>query len=248
MSYSRETIQRYDEIARYYSSDWRGEFSSDLQIVADRFLHMVGKDKAVLLDAGVGTGKVARYFYELGHSVVGLDLSAGMLREFTANISNIVEGHGMPLLADMRRIPLESSSFDGVWCMASLVHIRKGEKPQVIREFNRVLKPGGVLFISVQNKLSSKHIRRMIESLFFDIGYDENNEFYRKLLSLVEILDNIKEFPLRVREGYALLDQRHWFFPSRGELIEMVKEAGFEVIEVTPLFSKRISIFARKNE
>ncbi len=248
MSYSKETIQRYDEIAHYYSSDWRGEFSSDLQIVADHFLHMIGKDKAVLLDAGVGTGKVARYFCELGHSVVGLDLSSGMLREFVANISNIVERQGKPLLGDMREIPLDSRSFDGVWCMASLVHIRKGEKPQVINEFNRVLKPGGVLFISVQNKLSSKHIRRMIESLFFDIGYDEYNKFYRKFLSLAEILDNIGEIPLRIREGYALLDRRHWFFPSRGELIEIVKEAGFEVVEVTSLFSKRISIFARKNE
>lgn len=245
MSYLKETIRRYNEIAPTYSSDWRGELSGDIRVLADEFLRVIGTSRATILDAGAGTGKVSRYFSESGHHVVGLDLSPGMLREVVSNPFFNAEQE-FPVLGDMLSLPIESNSFDGVWCMASLVHIKKEDRPRAISEFYRVLKPDGVLCISVQNKLSPKHLRRMVESAFFEIGYDENNSIYRRPLSLGEILSNMKDFPSRIKDGYAFLDGRHWFFPSQKELKEAIASLGFALLKLNSSFSKRIVILAKK--
>ena len=94
------------------------------------------------LDGACGTGRHARYLADLGHEVVGVDVTAGMLDRARTNVpeANFIE-------ADMREIPCEDQAFDAVVCALALAHLEDLSPP--VAELARVLRSGGRMVISV---------------------------------------------------------------------------------------------------
>lgn len=100
---------------------------------------------STILDAGCGVGRDLEIFSGAGFNTIGLDLCQNMVelaRQHSPN-SQIIHG-------DMRNIPLPSDSVDGVWACASLVHLAFQDTIVAIREIARVVRPGGLIFISVK--------------------------------------------------------------------------------------------------
>ena len=84
------------------------------------------------------------WFEAQGATVTSIDLSAGMLAVARRTAD------GPLLMMDMRALAFRSASFDGAWCCASLLHLPKSEAPQALRAIRRVLKPGGMLMLCIQ--------------------------------------------------------------------------------------------------
>ena len=97
-----------------------------------------------ILDVGCGAGRDMAWLEAHGAIVTGIDLSSGMLAEAKNRV------RGTLLEMDMRNLGFPDGSFDVVWSIASLLHIPKAEASGVIGEFNRVLRPGGYLVLSLQ--------------------------------------------------------------------------------------------------
>lgn len=95
-----------------------------------------------ILDLGCRTGAFTRNFLD-GNQVVGLDVDRTAL--------NVAAGFGIePVLADIEApLPFDDESFDAVIAGEVLEHVRFPEA--VLREVQRVLRPGGVLVGSVPN-------------------------------------------------------------------------------------------------
>lgn len=95
-----------------------------------------------LLDAGCG--RYMKFCKELSGiaRVVGMDL------ESTLETNNQSAPFGVR--GDLSSIPLSSNSFDMVISRSVVEHLK--DPPQVFREFNRVLRPGGKLVIITPNK------------------------------------------------------------------------------------------------
>jgi ubiquinone/menaquinone biosynthesis C-methylase UbiE len=96
-----------------------------------------------VLDVGTGAGFLALLFAEMGHEVTGVDLSAGMLEKAKHNAEHM----GLEVdffYGDAENLPFEDSSFDLVvnkfllWTLPQPSH--------AVREWRRVLKPGGRIF------------------------------------------------------------------------------------------------------
>ncbi|MCF3932976.1 class I SAM-dependent methyltransferase [Acuticoccus sp. M5D2P5] len=97
------------------------------------------------LEAGVGSGS-ALSLYDPNVSLVGVDLSHDMLkiaRERVAkglpNVEAIVE-------MDLMSLAFADASFDGVVCMFTITAVPDAR--QVMREFARVVRPGGIVMIA----------------------------------------------------------------------------------------------------
>jgi SAM-dependent methyltransferase len=139
----QRTRAAYDRIAPAYLERNGGPPPPELIASVDRFAATLGPGARVL-DLGCGPGIHTAWLRERGLRAVGGDLSTGMLDQ-------ACRFAGPPLVQlDMRALPFPSGSFDGVWWMASLLHLPKAEAPIALAEARRVLVPGGLLAFDVQ--------------------------------------------------------------------------------------------------
>ncbi|MGH3914273.1 MAG: class I SAM-dependent methyltransferase [Pseudonocardiaceae bacterium] len=94
-----------------------------------------------ILEVGCGSAPCARWLSKQGAHVVGLDLSAGMLRHAVAAARDT--GITVPLVqADAGRLPFADGSFD-LACSAFGAVPFVADSAAVMREVARVLRPGG---------------------------------------------------------------------------------------------------------
>jgi 2-polyprenyl-6-hydroxyphenyl methylase/3-demethylubiquinone-9 3-methyltransferase len=103
------------------------------------------------LDAGCGTGTLARHLVQQGCRVTGVDGSARMIEVAERAAAG---AHGAVLtflhVNDVIALPFAAGSFDGVVCSSVLEYVQS--PPRVLAELARVLRPGGRLLVSVPNR------------------------------------------------------------------------------------------------
>jgi ubiquinone/menaquinone biosynthesis C-methylase UbiE len=134
------TIAAYDAVAAEYARINECNFvQKDLDFFVE---NLAGKS---VLDAGCGHGRDARFFSDAGLEVTGIDLSERLLKIAVAKAPK-----AKFLIMDMRQLTFPDRNFDGIWSCASFLHIPKKSAGQALEEFRRVLKPAGLLYVSVK--------------------------------------------------------------------------------------------------
>ncbi len=117
-----------------------------------RLLERVRTGNQVVLELGIGTGRLAVPLVADGHRVLGLDASAAMLAQGKARF----EEHRITVaLGDMAAVPLATSSVDAVICgFNTLFNVSTVPRQRsVVAEAARVCRSGGVVafeFVDVQ--------------------------------------------------------------------------------------------------
>jgi SAM-dependent methyltransferase len=108
----------------------------------------------------VGTGRIALPLWQRGIPIVGLDLSAPMLRRLRANAA----GNHLPLvLGDANRLPFGDAALDGV-IAAHVLHLIP-EWHRAVAEAHRVLRSGGVF---LQTRGTPWGVRSEVSKVFFE--------------------------------------------------------------------------------
>lgn len=103
------------------------------------------KAGATILDVGCGYGRTLNELSQSGFkNVVGLDYSAAMLERANVEVpgANLVRNDGHSL-------PFKANSFDAILCFAVFTCIpHSNEQRSLVAEVQRVLRPGGLIYIS----------------------------------------------------------------------------------------------------
>lgn len=157
-------------------------------------LDIAGPD-ALILDAGTGTGRISIPLLERGTRLVGCDLSMKMLRRLREKFSSA------PLAqADIAYLPLSTHDFDALLTV-HVMHL-VGPWREALREFRRVLKPGGA-YLNIRT--------------YEPVG-----------VSVREQIRNFWRSWVTARGG----DVRHPGVQDRTELLQEIKTMGAAIMEV----------------
>lgn len=114
-----------------------------------------------ILDAGCGSGRDTKYFLSLGYEVTAIDASEEMVKlstQFTGQETVLMNFYDL----DFQNV------FDGIWSIASLLHIPKNRIEDVFEGFTSALKADGIWCMSFKEGEEER-----IEGDRFFNDYDE---------------------------------------------------------------------------
>jgi SAM-dependent methyltransferase len=127
----------------------RGRVFTDPHADIQRVVKLIrDRDGSRILDLGCGTGRHIIFLSRLGFDVYGFDASPkaiAMAQEWLKN-----EGHEATLCEHQMEdpFPYENDFFDAVISIQVIHHNLMTDIRKTISEIERVLKPGGVLFVT----------------------------------------------------------------------------------------------------
>jgi SAM-dependent methyltransferase len=115
-----------------------------------------------VLDAGCGGGGTAVSLAEEASFAVGLDLDARFVNSGTRLVRERGVGNAAFVQGDGGRLPFQAAAFDVVFSHSVIEHVSSAE--DYLRECHRVLRPGGVLYLSTAPYLSlaGAHLPRLL--------------------------------------------------------------------------------------
>jgi len=167
---ANKTIRFYDEHAIEYA---RKSVALDLESLYAPFLKQIPNGGRIL-DAGCGSGRDAKVFLERDYEVVAIDGSAAMAHQAAMLLERPVEHCPFQEMGFV-------NEFDGIWCCAALLHVRRLELSSVLRRFAIALRQRGVCYLS----FNEGHGERDEDRYFIDFTATE----LRHLFTEVEAFD-----------------------------------------------------------
>ncbi len=137
---SEEIVEKgYDKIAEKYHSV-RDRFSHEKEL--NEFMKFIPKNGRIL-DVGSGSGvPIAKKLIEHGFEVVGIDISQKMIELAKKNVPQATF-----IKMEMTNLEFDDASFDGLVAFYSIIHLSREKHSLLFRNFNRILKKTGVMFV-----------------------------------------------------------------------------------------------------
>ncbi len=144
----KDVYKQYYETVATQKNIWETAKNSPMyfqeMIRYEAVLKHLPKTATRVVDLGCGDGYLSYLMAKSGHIVTSVDLSANRLKKFEQVAK---EYHMEQVQADIKRTNLPSAFYDAVVCSEVLEHIEGYE--DVLREANRILKPGGTFLVTV---------------------------------------------------------------------------------------------------
>lgn len=137
-------VDGYDELAERFVSPFYETYENKPvdRGMLERFLATARE--GLIVDVGCGIGPAARFVFEAGREVTGIDISQKAL-ERARDLHKGISFEEMNLL-DLR---FDDASLGGVVSLFSIIHLTLEDIPKALAEFFRVLAPGSPLLVSV---------------------------------------------------------------------------------------------------
>lgn len=144
----------YDEFSAWYERHRHDGYHALIDELESEAVRRYMTPETRLLEAGCGTGLVLSRLVPHAKLAIGVDLSSGMLKKAKERALTVVQG-------SVTQLPLADASFDLVCSFKVLAHVEAIE--QALREFARVLRPGGRLLAEFYNPLSLRYLIKRLK-------------------------------------------------------------------------------------
>ena len=143
----------HEEIAAGWTAGYaRGAFARRLELIRVILTRHV-RPGDWWVDLGCGSGVLSRELLALGASVVAVDGSPRMLSQAQERMGSEYAGRVSWIQSDVQSIDaVKNGAFDGVLCSSVIEYLDRPDA--LLKEVARILRPGGVLVISLPPTLS----------------------------------------------------------------------------------------------
>lgn len=162
----------YDKTATGWSEEYYQEKNS--KEIIEKFVSCFvdgGTISPKILDLGCGVGYNSKLLSELGAKVVGVDLSETLIEIAKVNLKN-----AKFFVGDITDRLDNLGKFDGVLCLATIMHIGIENLKRTFDNISNVLHEGGLLLLSAYDGIG-KNIQKSFVK-FNDETYDQNFNNY----------------------------------------------------------------------
>ncbi len=184
---------------------------------------------ASVLDAGVGTGNLAVLLVDRGADVTGIDFCESALEKCRRKVPRSVFR-----FADLTKpLDIEADHFDKVACCCVLHVLRRGDQAKAVREFFRILKPGGIVVITAFKEGFSP-IAVYLETLR---QHRVTSGVLSTLLFAVRYLIDTTRILYYVFRIQRLEKSGQYDFVNQDGLARMLTQAGFEQLHFEKIFA-----------
>jgi predicted SAM-dependent methyltransferase len=161
----------------------------------------------LILNAGCGPEGIAMPGFLAKHVEVRLDCDPGVHPDILASIV------AMPMLKD--------ETFDALYSSHTLEHLYRHEAAMALREFARVLKPGGEVHLYVPD----------LQSIAVALAQDQLDDgLYHCTAGVITAHDILYGFQQSVSQGNLFMQHKTGY--TQGSLSRMLQRAGFENVVV----------------
>lgn len=174
-----------------------------------------------VLDLGCGNGRFIEFFKKQGIEYFGVDNSERLIE-----IAKKRHPEGNFQVADSFNLPFPDNFFDKIISIAVLHHIPSyGKRTEFLKEAKRILKPKGVLILTVWYLWQKKTAwKLLLQNIFLKLTG-------RSKLDFNDIFIPWKDSQGKIRA------QRYFHCFTKKELQKLAEKAGFKI--------KKISLFQR---
>ncbi|MDO8264838.1 MAG: methyltransferase domain-containing protein [Candidatus Parcubacteria bacterium] len=208
----KKTVENYNLIADDFSRT-RKEAWPEIKFLFES--HIIPGDK--VLDLGCGNGRQYQFIMETEGEYFGVDNSEKLIE-----ICKKKYPEGKFQTANALNLPYPDNYFDKVYSIAVLHHMPSDEfRFRFLQEANRVLKPGGLLIMTVWKFYQFSDLMKIFKNniirLFGFSKLDFNDIF----------------------EPWGKKTERYYHFFPKKELINLTERVGFKIKDVGLTKNKR---------
>ncbi len=152
-----ETLTPSSPLRSHLTEEEINDFLGDMDLfLMDQVLKGTFHSLESVLDIGCGSGRNLLYFLQKGYRVCGIDvdkLQIDLMKHIVGSMPNS-QSHQF-IEASAESLPLPSDAMDLVICSRVLHHLPSTESyEQSCLEMYRVLKPGGILYLSMNSSIN----------------------------------------------------------------------------------------------
>jgi SAM-dependent methyltransferase len=174
-------------------------------------------ERARVLDLACGEGYGAAVLAARGHTVVGVDLEAPVLQDAATRYRAATFTAG-----DALRLPFADATFDAIGALQVIEHLPDEFTDPMLVEIARVLKPGGLLYVTTPNidKLPATASKEFNPHHFRDFNPATLEAVLRRRFTDVTLFGQMLDESLERVQRLFKAAEREWALIGRVERVE----------------------------
>jgi ubiquinone/menaquinone biosynthesis C-methylase UbiE len=191
----KKITEVYNSSAKFYSDKCYNELDYkplDRQLL-DRFSQYIPLNE-IVCDIGCGPGEIANYLYNKNLNVIGIDISEKMINEAKRLNPNIEFK-----IDNMFNLNMSNDYLFGICSFYAIVNFQYKDIKKIIKEYYRVIKRNGILFITFHIDEKKIHVDNFFKTgKSLDFYYFDENKIIKIIKETgFEIIEALVRFPYK---------------------------------------------------